>query len=444
MKEIFTQLKTIWFAIRPFQKIIVSCVLLFVIGILGCMIVNLDSDRLVPLSLHLSKPKSEDILHIKKYLEENGIPYYEDRNIGLLIPKDHYQKICNEMATICIAKQGPSQGFELFDTNTWIKGEKELQVLELRALKGQLEKDICEYENIKNANVILDLAPQKSFGASPYKTKASVILSLKYGTRLSASQLRAITSHLAGAVRGLETSRIAISDTSGKLYQTIESEGSEDKQKVNGLLLEDQIQNKIDGILKKTVGQDNYHIEVNALWNEEHAKLMSLGLSILINEKCVSESGDRKDLFLCDIKNNIEVFLKSYDAAINISVSSIPFAKKEEFSREAKKIPYVRLLFTLLILALAVVSIIPLFKHYQKKERLIRRNLPEESLTEMIMKINIKDLADSIRSEDPQTIALMLSYMEPAKAETILSSLPETLQSQIIDQLSEMEKEDAQ
>src|ERR1700722_4001480 len=46
--------------------------------------------------------------------------------------------------------KAPPKGFELFDSGTWIKGEKELQMLEMRALKGQLEIEIEKFENIKN------------------------------------------------------------------------------------------------------------------------------------------------------------------------------------------------------------------------------------------------------------------------------------------------------
>ncbi|HDN84439.1 MAG TPA: flagellar motor switch protein FliG [Candidatus Aerophobetes bacterium] len=55
----------------------------------------------------------------------------------------------------------------------------------------------------------------------------------------------------------------------------------------------------------------------------------------------------------------------------------------------------------------------------------------EESFFELLEKIEPKDLLNFIKSEHPQTIALILSYLKPEKASMILSSLPEKLQFEV-------------
>jgi len=141
--------------------------------------------------------------------------------------------------------------------------------LDMRALKGQLENDIAEYENVKGASVILDIAPPRPYGGSLYKTKASVILNLMPGARLNTSQLRAITYHVAGAVRGLGPNMVAISDTSGKLYQAIDPDGTVDMLRSAEVAVEERLKAKIDGMLAMVVGHDNFYSTVQVTMNRE-------------------------------------------------------------------------------------------------------------------------------------------------------------------------------
>ncbi len=45
-----------------------------------------------------------------------------------------------------------------------LKARKSFKFWKMRALKGQLEQDLAEFDYIKSASVILDIPPQKSFG----------------------------------------------------------------------------------------------------------------------------------------------------------------------------------------------------------------------------------------------------------------------------------------
>ena len=150
------------------------------------------------------------------------------------------------------------------------KGEKELQILELRALKGQLEQDIAHFDNIRSANVILDIPPQRPFGGGPQqKPKASVILTLRAGARISAQELRAITYHIAGAVRGITPNMVAISDTTGKLYQAIDPDADYDITRTSEITLEENLKSKIDSMLAKIAGYDHFVSNVQVMVNRD-------------------------------------------------------------------------------------------------------------------------------------------------------------------------------
>jgi hypothetical protein len=298
------------------------------------------------------------------------------------------------------------KGFELFDSGTWIKGEKELQMLEMRALKGQLESEIEKFENIKNASVILDFGHTRTFGAIQNKPKASVILSLIPGASLSPSTLMAITSHLVGGVRGLESRDVAISDTAGRIYQTIGLDPACEK-----LIFEERLRADLDRLLSKIVGVGHFHMT-----------LAGNQMGILLDQERVPIS---------HLKEITKAIHHVVNKEMQLTIDRIPFEKEEgqvPVQKEKTPVPQVFYLSPILLLTL-----LPLFWRKKGKKK------SDHDLFNMIRKIDVDKLADTIKKEEPHTIALLLSYLEPIKASHIIATLPITVQEQVYAHLSEME-----
>jgi flagellar motor switch protein FliG len=59
----------------------------------------------------------------------------------------------------------------------------------------------------------------------------------------------------------------------------------------------------------------------------------------------------------------------------------------------------------------------------------------------MIQKIDIDKLVATIKKEEPSTIALFLSYLDPTRAEKVITSLPDKIQEEVYVHLSEIEKQ---
>ncbi|MEZ5315182.1 MAG: hypothetical protein R3E91_03095 [Chlamydiales bacterium] len=383
MKEIEIQLRAIWKQIRPVQKITVVLVIFFILAFLGYLMIRASS-RHVEKSLFVEEEQTFD---------------------SITTPR----------------------GFELFDTNTWIKGDKELQVLEMRALKGQLERDLVEFEQIKNANVILDMPPVRSFGGSSHKTKASVILELNPEAILSSSQLRAVIYHLAGAVHGLEPNMIAISDTKGKLYTAIDPEGQEELLSNAALVFEEHLNQKIEMLLAFLIGKGRYISSVQAGMERGKEQPYSLSVVVVIDQEF--------EKFLTDIENQIHTILLGYDIPSHIKVSLFSFEKEKKLlihNQESKS--YIGVIVILLTSLLILAALYPFFRKYSKQKQ-------EDNLFRVMTRIDIQKLAESIENEDPQTIALMLSYLEPIRAEKLITFFPQELQEEIFKYLSEIEYE---
>ncbi|MBE7413200.1 MAG: flagellar motor switch protein FliG [Leptospiraceae bacterium] len=59
---------------------------------------------------------------------------------------------------------------------------------------------------------------------------------------------------------------------------------------------------------------------------------------------------------------------------------------------------------------------------------------------DFIRRTDPAQLLNFIQSEHPQTIALILSYLDPTKASSILSSLPHTIQAEVAKRIAEMDR----
>jgi flagellar M-ring protein FliF len=266
LKDLGRQLAKIWSEIKTYQKFTVIVVVATLLAVLSFLVVNAASTKYT-LLFPTDRLAIADAAEVKNYLEGMRVNYKLRGSTAIMVPEEDVHKLRMDLAAAGLPKLNGSKGFELFDTNTWIKGEKELQVLEMRALMGQLQRDIGEYENIKDAHVILDLAPPRPFGGSIYKAKASVILDLMPGARINQSQLRAITFHVAGAVRGLTPNMVAISDTSGNLYQGLDPNGEIDLLRASEVAHEERLKSKIDSMLALVVGHGNFYSTVQVTMN---------------------------------------------------------------------------------------------------------------------------------------------------------------------------------
>lgn len=410
MREIFKQFIIIWQQIKLLQKIFLLATLLFVTGALGYLIFKSSASTYVAIY-----PKQHmdpiEIAQLRTLLETSSISYKEDEEKGLLVSKQEVEKV-REVLT----KKETVKGFELFDSNTWIKGDKELQVMEMRALKGQLEKDLAGFDPIKSASVILDIPPQRSFNqAGQHKAKASVILTLMPDAHLSISQIKAITNHLAGAVRGLETERISLSDTKGKLYKALDAD--EVLFPYEQMALAEELREQVDDLLTKIVGKTHFHTNMTSmsiaidshLIHEEKAQ-------VAIEEQLQRLAGDKEFL-----------------------VSFLPFHKeKKGMKKGVVKKQYFFAVGGVVVLVAALVVFYLLFPHFKKKHE----EEDDDFIFRFLTRVDLPLLTAAIEGEEPATIALMLSYLEPKKAEEMIATFPEKTQDEILFHLSEIEREE--
>lgn len=420
MRELGIQVQTIWKGMKRLQKI--SLLVIAGLIMLSFFLLAPSSQSYTPLFPHKSLT-GEERKEIKKYLENYEIPFKENKG-ELAIPPEFVENVRKEWAP---NRKETGKGFELFDTHTWSKGEKELQVLEMRALKGQLEKDLMTFEQIKSAHVILDLPPARSLKGANYPTKASVILTLMPDERLGPAQLKAITNHLSGAVRGLEPHMIAIADTKGRLYKSLDPLGQEEYFPDSQLEKEAYIQDKIEMLLTKIVGREQFYLHIQGEWEKSRKIFSTLLIGIILNQSV--------DINKTELERQLYLLTKRFGEAVTVEIDFIPFApakiSRDPFSKAPSFIiPFIA---TCIFLLAALVCVFLGFRRGWFKKRGV--NLENLASAPSTLPIDMSKLAQTIQREKPATIAHMLSYLEASKAEQILSALPEAIQEAVLGEL---------
>ena len=127
-------------------------------------------------------------------LSENGTT--------ILAPSARVAELRLEMASAGLPKSGRI-GFELFDKTNFGATEFSEHVNYRRALEGELERSVMSLTEVEQARVHLTFPKDSVFLESRQPGKASVVLRLRPGAKLSAQNVAALTNLLASAVEGL-------------------------------------------------------------------------------------------------------------------------------------------------------------------------------------------------------------------------------------------------
>jgi flagellar M-ring protein FliF len=158
---------------------------------------------------------AEDAGEVITKLKTDGIDYRVDDS-AIRVPSEKVAELRLRMASAGLPKTGRI-GFELFDKSNFGLTEFAEQVNYRRAIEGELERSITALTEIERARVHISLPKDSVFLESKQEAKASVVVSLRAGARLSAQNGAAITYLVASAVDRLSPEAVSVIDTRGNL-----------------------------------------------------------------------------------------------------------------------------------------------------------------------------------------------------------------------------------
>ncbi len=258
------QLTRLWQSLTWKQRASLGGALLAVIALLaGAVEWNRRRD-LRPLFTNLSP---EDAGAIVGKLKSANVRYRVSDGGAILVPSDRVAELRLEMAATGLPRTG-RVGFELFDqTNLGVTDFAE-QVNFRRALEGELERSVMSLAEVERARVHVTFAKDSLFTENRQPAKASVLVKLRPGARLSPQNVVAIQHLTASAVEGLAPEAVSVLDMAGNLLSRPALELDGEGRRSSAMLefrqsLEREYLAKIRSTLDPLLGPDRYRAGVN-------------------------------------------------------------------------------------------------------------------------------------------------------------------------------------
>ena len=212
----------------------------------------------------------EDAAGIVQKLKETGVDYRLPESGGtVLVPSGRVAEVRLTLAAAGLPKSGRI-GFELFDKTNLGATEFTEHVNYRRALEGELERSVMALAEVEQARVHLTFPKESVFLDSQQPAKASVLVRLRPGSRLTPANVQAINHLVASAVEGLAPDAVSVLDMNGNLLGRPRSAGPLDGPEPSEAVLdfrrkvEADLLNKINATLEPLLGPEKFKAGVSA------------------------------------------------------------------------------------------------------------------------------------------------------------------------------------
>ncbi len=201
-------------------------------------------------------------------LKEKNIPYrVEAGGTMILVPADKVHETRLALAGEGLPAGG-TVGFELFDNPDFRTTNFVQELNYRRALQGELARTIMNFKEVNNAAVFLAIPKESLFIEDEKQASASVQLDLT--DALPQTRVEAIVRLVANAVEGLDSSRISVVDTKGRVIFRGNAEDDAGGAGLGDTLLdykksvEKKITTNVQTMLEEIVGVGKAIVRVNA------------------------------------------------------------------------------------------------------------------------------------------------------------------------------------
>jgi len=208
------QLKRIFANLTMRQKLSLGAAALAAAGLLLALLHWNKERDFKPVYSNLAP---EDAAQVLAHLKESGAEYrLADNGTSVLAPSAKVAEMRLALAASGLPKSGRI-GFEIFDRTNFGVSEFAEQINYHRALEGELERSIMSLAEVERARVHITFPKDSIYTESKQPAKASVLLTLRPGTVISAQNVTAICHLTASAVEGLQPEAVSVLDMRGNL-----------------------------------------------------------------------------------------------------------------------------------------------------------------------------------------------------------------------------------
>ena len=210
---------------------------------------------------------AEDAGAVLAKLKETGTEYRLGGAGGtILVPSERIAELRLQMASAGIPKSGRI-GYELFDRTNLSLTDFTEQVNYHRAIEGELERSVMCMNEVQEARVHITFPKDSVFTESREPAKASVMVKLKPGQKLSPQNAQAISQLASSAVEGLTPEAVSVMDMQGNLLMRPKKPGDGSEPSEELLTWKQQLENetlaKINSVLDPLLGSAKYRASVD-------------------------------------------------------------------------------------------------------------------------------------------------------------------------------------
>ncbi|MCL6545769.1 MAG: flagellar M-ring protein FliF [Bryobacteraceae bacterium] len=212
----------------------------------------------------------EDAAAVVERLKESGADYrLSEDGRTVLAPSGRVAELRLAMAAAGLPRNGRI-GFELFDRSNFGATEFSEQVNYRRALEGELERSVMSLAAVEQARVHLTFPKESVFLEARQPAKASVLVKLRPGARLTAANAAAVSHLVASAVEGLAPEAVTILDMQGNLLNRPRRQNQGEEGLASEATLEYRqaverdVAAKIANTLEPLLGPDKFRVSVAA------------------------------------------------------------------------------------------------------------------------------------------------------------------------------------
>lgn len=244
----------------------------------------------------------EDAAPVVQKLRESGVEYrLADGGSSVLVPSAKLAESRLTLAGAGLPKSGRA-GFELFDKTNFGATELVEHINYQRALEGELERSVMSMAEVIQARVHLSLPKESVFLDQQQPAKASVMVKLRPGARISPQNVLAVTNLVASAVEGLTPDAVAVLDVEGNLLSRPRRVSNDDSQVTSESLevrqqIERDLVSKISTTLEPLLGSNNFRagasVDCDLTSGEQQEETFDPDKSVMVSSQKTEDDSQR-------------------------------------------------------------------------------------------------------------------------------------------------------
>ncbi len=238
---------------------------------------------------------AEDAGQVTARLREKNVEFrLDDGGATVLVPSTHVDEMRLDLASAGLPKTGRI-GYELFDKMNFGATDFAEQVNYHRAIEGELERSTLSIAEVEQARVHVTFAKHSVFEEMREAAKASVMVKLKAGRKLSPASVIAIQHLAASAVEGLEPPKVAVLDMGGRLLSKMTPvAGADDTEHAEMLLayrrrVENELLQKVNATLEPLLGPEKFRasvsVDVDLTSGEQSEETFDPNKSVMVTQQ---------------------------------------------------------------------------------------------------------------------------------------------------------------